>query len=285
MYRNQEVVHSGEPGEGVSFVINGIVKVACVDLKDTQDYFLGSGQAPADSADFTWQLSLVTSKHGGVCSNASRYIAAGRRRESCIYNSLRCHAATRYEARNQNFPVQLCPGAEDLLRPCLNWLVGQARAKFCDEQPLRYRRGNKMLSILENSGTMCHKLLTTLCQKPTANLCLLSVCTCRKHSQLPRAESMSACACSNTACTASMALNTFAAHQSMFLIYIAHVADHIMRSSEHKRCSCASICLWQHCLAYCLSCLVQCKGHGLCTIKLYTWQPNKTYGIVACSAW
>ena len=44
MYRNQEVVHSGEPGEGVSFVINGIVKVACIDMQDTQDYFLGSGQ-------------------------------------------------------------------------------------------------------------------------------------------------------------------------------------------------------------------------------------------------
>lgn len=50
MYRNQEVVHSGETGEGVSFVINGIVKVACVDVKDTQDYFLGSGQSPADFA-------------------------------------------------------------------------------------------------------------------------------------------------------------------------------------------------------------------------------------------
>lgn len=50
MYRNQEVVHSGETGEGVSFVINGIVKVACVDMKDTQDYFLGSGQAPAGFA-------------------------------------------------------------------------------------------------------------------------------------------------------------------------------------------------------------------------------------------
>lgn len=47
MYRNQEVVHSGEPGEGVSFVINGIVKVACIDMQDTQDYFLGSGQSPA----------------------------------------------------------------------------------------------------------------------------------------------------------------------------------------------------------------------------------------------
>ena len=44
MYRSQEVVHSGEAGEGVSFVINGIVKVACIDMKDTQDYFLGSGQ-------------------------------------------------------------------------------------------------------------------------------------------------------------------------------------------------------------------------------------------------
>lgn len=47
MYRNQEVVHSGETGEGVSFVINGIVKVACVDMKETQDYFLGSGPSPA----------------------------------------------------------------------------------------------------------------------------------------------------------------------------------------------------------------------------------------------
>jgi len=44
MYRNKEVVHSGEAGDGVCFVINGIVKVACVDLKDTQDYFLGSGE-------------------------------------------------------------------------------------------------------------------------------------------------------------------------------------------------------------------------------------------------
>lgn len=44
MYRNKEVVHSGEAGDGVCFVINGIVKVACVDLKDTQDYFLGSGK-------------------------------------------------------------------------------------------------------------------------------------------------------------------------------------------------------------------------------------------------
>lgn len=45
MYRNKEVVHSGEAGDGVCFVINGIVKVTCVDLKDTQDYFLGSGEA------------------------------------------------------------------------------------------------------------------------------------------------------------------------------------------------------------------------------------------------
>ena len=44
MYRNKEVVHSGEAGDGVCFVINGIVKVACIDLKDTQDYFLGSGE-------------------------------------------------------------------------------------------------------------------------------------------------------------------------------------------------------------------------------------------------
>ena len=46
MYRNKEVVHSGEVGDGVCFVINGIVKVACIDLKDTQDYFLGSGEHP-----------------------------------------------------------------------------------------------------------------------------------------------------------------------------------------------------------------------------------------------
>ena len=46
MYRNKEVVHSGEVGDGVCFVINGIVKVACIDLKDTQDYFLGSGERP-----------------------------------------------------------------------------------------------------------------------------------------------------------------------------------------------------------------------------------------------
>ena len=46
MYRNKEVVHSGEVGDGVCFVINGIVKVACIDLKDTQDYFLGSGDSP-----------------------------------------------------------------------------------------------------------------------------------------------------------------------------------------------------------------------------------------------
>ena len=44
MYRSQEVVHSGEPGDGVCFVINGIVKVACIDMQNTQDYFLGSGK-------------------------------------------------------------------------------------------------------------------------------------------------------------------------------------------------------------------------------------------------
>ena len=49
MYRSQEVVHSGEAGEGVSFVINGIVKVACIDMKDTQDYFLGSGESTIGS--------------------------------------------------------------------------------------------------------------------------------------------------------------------------------------------------------------------------------------------
>ena len=43
MYRSQEVVHSGEPGDGVCFVINGIVKVACIDMQNTQDYFLGCG--------------------------------------------------------------------------------------------------------------------------------------------------------------------------------------------------------------------------------------------------
>ena len=55
MYRNQEVVHSGEAGDGVCFVINGIVKVACIDMKDTQDYFLGSGT----SALTTHHLCLV----------------------------------------------------------------------------------------------------------------------------------------------------------------------------------------------------------------------------------
>ena len=59
MYRNKEVVHSGEAGDGVCFVINGIVKVACSDLKDTQDYFLGSGDQRCLSVCLSICLSSV----------------------------------------------------------------------------------------------------------------------------------------------------------------------------------------------------------------------------------
>jgi len=57
------VVHSGEAGDGVCFVINGIVKVACIDLKDTQDYFLGSG----DQRCLSVCLSVHLSVHLSVC--------------------------------------------------------------------------------------------------------------------------------------------------------------------------------------------------------------------------
>lgn len=43
MYHNHEVVHSGETGDGVCFIINGIVKVAFTEDTNMQDYFLGSG--------------------------------------------------------------------------------------------------------------------------------------------------------------------------------------------------------------------------------------------------
>ena len=46
MYHNQEIVHSGETGDGVCFIINGIVKVAFTEATKMQDYFLGSGQSP-----------------------------------------------------------------------------------------------------------------------------------------------------------------------------------------------------------------------------------------------
>ena len=61
MYRNKEVVHSGEAGDGVCFVINGIVKVACIDLKDTQDYFLGSGDQRCLSVCLSICLSICLS--------------------------------------------------------------------------------------------------------------------------------------------------------------------------------------------------------------------------------
>ena len=47
MYHNQEIVHSGETGDGVCFIINGIVKVAFTEATNMQDYFLGSGQSSA----------------------------------------------------------------------------------------------------------------------------------------------------------------------------------------------------------------------------------------------
>jgi hypothetical protein len=67
MYRNKEVVHSGEAGDGVCFVINGIVKVACVDLKDTQDYFLGSGEPYCLSVGPSVCLSICWSVCWSVC--------------------------------------------------------------------------------------------------------------------------------------------------------------------------------------------------------------------------
>ncbi len=67
MYRNKEVVHSGEAGDGVCFVINGIVKVACVDLKDTQDYFLGSGEPCCLSVGLSICLSVCWSGCLSVC--------------------------------------------------------------------------------------------------------------------------------------------------------------------------------------------------------------------------
>ena len=83
MYRNKEVVHSGEVGDGVCFVINGIVKVACIDLKDTQDYFLGSGEQPLpdqapllhDSACFGGTLTHPCLK--GRCSLPHRLMMCG----------------------------------------------------------------------------------------------------------------------------------------------------------------------------------------------------------------
>ena len=67
MYRNKEVVHSGEAGDGVCFVINGIVKVACVDLKDTQDYFLGSGELCCLSVGLSVCWSVCPSVGLSVC--------------------------------------------------------------------------------------------------------------------------------------------------------------------------------------------------------------------------
>lgn len=43
MYHNQEVIHSGEYGDGICFIINGIVKVAFTEATNMQDYYLGSG--------------------------------------------------------------------------------------------------------------------------------------------------------------------------------------------------------------------------------------------------
>ena len=74
MYRNQEVVHSGEPGEGVSFVINGIVKVACMDMQDTQDYFLGSGQFSICSWDLLVSIMVSLNLQCRPRSRSKAYV-------------------------------------------------------------------------------------------------------------------------------------------------------------------------------------------------------------------
>ncbi len=102
MYRNKEVVHSGEAGEGVCFVINGIVKVACVDLKDTQDYFLGSGEPCCLSVGLSVCLSVCLSACLPVCLAVCLSVCLSICLSVCWFVSLSVQAVVHWHDASTN---------------------------------------------------------------------------------------------------------------------------------------------------------------------------------------